>query len=450
MSEYLDLAKRVVEAASASGRDVEVYISRDRELTVQMSRGQVEKLSQSGSHGMGVRVIQDGKMGYAYTADLSEESVERTWRAAVELSEVATPDEYRALPDPEPIPDEDLQIYDPQLEALSVEDKIAFLKKVEETTLNYDPRIIATTFTQYFDGTTSVYMANSRGFVGEYSRTGAGSFLFAVARGEDGGMVNAPGFGAATHWQKLDPEMIGREAAEKTLSILGGSPVPTQTASVVLDYFVGAQILAALAMAMTAEAMQRKRSFLLDKLGQTVASDMVTLMDNGRLPGGFGSAPFDGEGVPTSATRLIDEGVFQNVIYDSYTARKAGKRSTGNAQRNGHQSLPRLAPSNFYMQPGQLSRQDIIKGVEKGLFVISVMQTGGIDPVTGDCSMGANGVWIENGEFVGPVGGVTIATTLGDLLKNITQVGNDLRMVPVFGNIGVPTLRVDNVTIGGT
>ncbi|RMG80739.1 MAG: TldD/PmbA family protein, partial [Chloroflexi bacterium] len=114
MSKYLDLAKRVVEAAAAPGRDVEVYISRDRELTIQMSRGQVEKLSQSGSHGMGVRVIQDGKVGYAYTSDLSEESIERTWRAAVELSEVATPDEYRALPDPEPIPDEDLQIYDPQ------------------------------------------------------------------------------------------------------------------------------------------------------------------------------------------------------------------------------------------------------------------------------------------------------------------------------------------------
>ena len=123
--------------------------------------------------------------------------------------------------------------------------------------------------------------------------------------------------------------------------------------------------------------------------------------------------------------------------------------STGNAQRNGHRSVPSLGPSNFYMQPGSASREEIIAGVEKGLYVLSVMQTGGIDPVTGDCSMGANGLWIENGKIVGPVGGVTIATTLNDFLMNITQVGSDLRMIPFFGNIGVPTLRVDNVTIGG-
>jgi PmbA protein len=177
---------------------------------------------------------------------------------------------------------------------------------------------------------------------------------------------------------------------------------------------------------------------------------MVTLLDNGRMPRGVSSAPFDGEGVPTKATRLIDEGVLQNLIYDSYSARKEGKQSTGNAQRQGHRSTPMLGPSNFYMQPGHLSRDEIIKGVDKGLYVISVMQTGGIDPVTGDCSMGANGLWIENGGIVGAVGGVTIATTLDGFLNNITQVGSDLRTVPFFGAIGVPTLRLDNVTIGGT
>jgi PmbA protein len=167
------------------------------------------------------------------------------------------------------------------------------------------------------------------------------------------------------------------------------------------------------------------------------------------MKGGLNSAPFDGEGVPTKATRLVDEGVLENLIYDSYTAAKEGTISTGNAGRNGHRSLPGLSPSNFYMQPGNKSADDIIKGIDKGLYVLSVMQTGGIDPVTGDCSMSANGLWIENGEIKQAVGGVTIATTLDGFLQNVTDVGNDLQQLPFGGSLGVPTIRVDNVMIGG-
>jgi PmbA protein len=146
---------------------------------------------------------------------------------------------------------------------------------------------------------------------------------------------------------------------------------------------------------------------------------------------------------------LIDEGVLLNLIYDCYSARKAGVESTGNASRNGHRSTPSLGPSNFTMQPGHLSPDEIIAGVDRGLYVLSVMGAHTINPVNGDCSLGANGLWIEKGEIVGPVGGVTVAINLSDFLTNISQVGDDLRMVPFDGVIGVPTLRVDNVTIGG-
>jgi PmbA protein len=212
---------------------------------------------------------------------------------------------------------------------------------------------------------------------------------------------------------------------------------------------VSGQILGYLSMALTAEAMQRGRSFLVGKMGQEVGSDKVSLLDNGRLKRGLASAPFDGEGVPTSATRLIDEGILQNVIYDTYTARQDGVASTGNAQRRSHRSLPRLAPSNFYLQPGNLSPDEIVAGVDRGLYVTRIMQTGGTDPITGDCSMGASGLWIENGQLVRPVSGVTVATTLPDLLRNVVAVGSDLRVVPFFGAIGAPTIRVEGVTIGG-
>jgi PmbA protein len=272
----------------------------------------------------------------------------------------------------------------------------------------------------------------------------------AIARDEEGNMMEAFGLGASNHFADLDAQAIGQKGARKALSILGGKPVATQQATVVFDHFVGAQVMSALAQSLSSQNWQRNRSFLMGKMGQEVGSSMVTLMDNGRMKKGLASAPFDGEGVPTKATRLIDEGVLQHLIYDSYNAAKEGEISTGNAQRSSHRSLPGLGPSNFYMQPGYHSPEEIINSVKKGLYVISVMQTGGIDPVTGECSMSANGLWIENGEIKGPVGGVTIATTLTELLQNISDVGNDLEQLPMFGTIGVPTLRVDNVMIGGT
>lgn len=449
MTDYLELAQSVVGSAAATGIEAEAYIVHDLATQIRVRQGEVDQLSQSSSRGLGVRVIDAGRTGYAYTSNFSDASIEKTWRTAVELAKVATPDPQRALPEPQPIPTEDLDIWDEMLADVPTTDKIALLKRVERAVLDYDPRVLLAEFCTYGDNITTVYLANSSGFAGQYGRTTSYAYVMSVARGEEGGMTNAFGMGASNRFLDLNAEAIGRDASEKAVSILGGQPVATQTATVVLDPSVGAQILGALASALSADAWQRKRSFLIDHMGQQVASDMVTLMDNGRLKGGLASAPFDGEGVVTSATRLIDEGVLQNLVYDSYAARKDGKVSTGNAQRGDHRGLPALGPSNFYMQPGHVSREDIIAGVERGLYVISVMQTGGIDPVTGDCSMGANGLWIENGRIVGPVGGVTIATSLDGFLQNITQVGSDLVFIPMFGAIGVPTLRVDNVTIGG-
>jgi PmbA protein len=452
MSDYLELAKQVVHKAATDGAQVEVVITHEQETTIRVSRGEVDQLAQASSRGMGVRVIGGGRTGYAYTSDFSEDSLEQTWRTARDLAKVATPDPSRALPAPRPLQDSanDLGIWDEKLSDVPISAKIDFLKQVEQAALRSDPRVIASQMCTYQDVVGHFHLANSLGFAGEYGRTVAFAFLMAIARGEDGEMTNAFGLGASNFFDQLNAEAVGREAGQKAVSILGGAPVPTQVGTVVLDPIVGAQIMEALAAALTGESWQKKRSFLLDRMGQQVGNDMVTIMDNGRLKGGLASAPFDGEGVPTSATRLIDEGVLQNLIYDSYSANRAGVQSTGNAQRGSHRDLPMLGPSNFYMQPGHVSPEEIIAGVDKGLYVVSAMQTGGINPVTGDCSMSASGLWIENGKFVGPVNNVTMATTLNDFLNNITQVGSDLRVVPFSGGIGIPTLRVDNVMIGGS
>lgn len=449
MTNYMQLAQEIVRKTAAHGVEAEVLITDDVETEIRVDRGEVEKLSQSGSFGLGVRVIKNGRTGYAYTSDFSDTGIEQTVQAAVELAEIASPDEFRALPDPQPIPQEDLKIFDPNLAMISTDQKVDFLKRVEKAALDYDSRVVMTNMCTYIDAIMHVYLANSRGFAGMYSATKVGSYLMGVARDENG-MVNAMNVGTSNFYNELDAEEIGRGAGKRAVELLSGQPVPTQTCTVVFDPIVAAQIIAYLSMALTAEAMQRGRSFLMGRMGQDVASDKVTLLDNGRLPGGWATAPFDGEGVPTSATRLIDEGVLQNVIYDSYTARREGRQSTGNAGRNGHRSLPTLMPTNFYLQPGQVTPDELIADVQNGLYVTSIMQTGGINPITGDCSMGANGLWIENGKLTRPINGVTVATTLNDFLKNVSEVANDLRVMPFFGAIGAPTVRVENVTVGGT
>ncbi|MEQ8672205.1 MAG: TldD/PmbA family protein [Aggregatilineales bacterium] len=452
MTDYLQLAKEIVQRATRDGVQAEALIMDDVSTTLRVDGGEVEQLSQSGSKGLGVRVIDGGKVGYAYTSDFSDEGIQTTINAAHELAQIATPDEFRALPQLQTIPDEDLEIYDPALETVTTSAKVDLAKQAERQTFEADSRIFHAQ-ANYGDSITHVYLANSNGFAGKYSRTTAYAYVFATAKDKD---LNdsAQGFGldSSPYFSELSAVKIGQESAYTSTLTLGGKTVPTQKTTVVFDPMVMTQIIGTLAFAMRADSLQRGRSFLIGKQGTEVGSDKVTLLDNGRMKRGLASAPFDAEGVPTSATRLMDEGIFQNVIYDTYSARMEGGEafSTGNAQRGSHRNLPGVGPSNFYLQPGILSRDEIIAGIDDGFYITNVMQTGGISPVTGDCSMAASGKWIKNGKLTDPINGVTVATTLNELLKNISEVGNDLRMFPFMGSLGSPTVRVDNVIVGGS
>ena len=446
--DYLQITQNVIEQADAVGAAAEAYIAVGSQTNLQVQRGKVEKLSRAGSKGLGVRVIRKKKMGYAYTSDFSPASVQRTTAAALMLAQVSDADKYRKLPALLPIPKTDLKIYDPALAALSTEEKVDFALHMEQAALQADPRVVVTNRATYLDSITTVYLANSNGFSGHYDSTFAGAYLMAMATEKDERAV-AFGLGVSTQWAEMDAEKIGQEAGERAAKLLGGQPVPTQKATIVYAPFAAAGLLGALSQALTAEAMQRNRTFLQGKLGQEVASNVVTLMDNGLLPGGMASRPFDAEGNPSSATKLIDEGVLQAVLYDTYTANRDGTNSTGNASRMSHRHAPVLAATNFYLQPGKQTREEVIAGVEQGLYVVNTMNTHSINPVSGDYSVSAQGFWIENGQLRQPINNVTIAITLDQLLKNVTAVADDLIFLPFSGAIGTPTFRVDNVTIGG-
>jgi PmbA protein len=302
--------------------------------------------------------------------------------------------------------------------------------------------------TRYLDGVGDVFLATSRGFSGSYKRSYAGGIVMALAAdGEERAM--AMGVDIANSIRKLDAQKIGGEAGRRAARLLGGKPVPTQEATVVYSPYAANAVIGALSQALTAEAMQKNRSFLRGKMGQDVAADVVTLLDNGRFPGNLATRPFDDEGVPSGATRLIDEGVLQAVLYDTYTAGKEGTMSTGNATRASHRQPPQLAPSNFYLQPGNMSPEDVIGAVQEGLYVANTMNTHSINPVSGDYSVSAQGFWIKDGKLTDPVNEVTIAIPLDRLLMNVKAVANDLLFLPGMGAIGAPTFRVDGVMIGG-
>lgn len=442
------IADMVIAHAAAAGAEVDVYLTTEKETNVEVKQGQMAKFSFAGSKGLGVRVLRQGRMGYAYTSDFSEDSVRRCTEQALALAETADADEFRQLPEPQAYSEEGLDNYDPEMATLPVEEKVAFAQVLDAAALAADERVKMTLWTRYLDSVGDVFLANSRGFSGSYKRSFAAGLLMALAAdGEERAMAFNVGIG--TSIRDLDAQAIGREAGERAVRLLGGKPVPTQETTVVYSPYAANAVIGVLSQALTAEAMQKNRSFLKDKMGQDVAADVVTLLDNGRYPGGLNTRPFDDEGVPTGATRLIDEGVLQAVLHDTYTAAKAGATSTGNAARSSHREPPRLGPGNFYLQPGNVSPEEVIAGVQEGLYVVNTMNTHSINPVSGDYSVSAQGFWIENGKLTHAVNEVTIAIPLDKLLMNVKAVANDLLFLPFGGAIGAPTFRVDGVMIGG-
>jgi PmbA protein len=449
--DYLRLAQDLVDQTSRGDAQAEAVIVHSEQTLIRVHGGEVQELSRADSRGLGLRVLEHGRMGFAYTSDFSDSALEDTQRAALGLADSADGDELRALPayEASDVLTEDLKIYDQELAHRSVGEKVQLALAVERAALGHDRRVVSTIHCSYQDDLSRVFLVNSEGFSGCYERTGVVAYLRAVAS-EGDEQAAGIGLGWSVVYGDLDAEEIGVEAARRALQVLGGQPVKTQQASVIMDPFVGTELLSFLAEALTGEAMQRGRSFLMGKVQQYIASDSVNLVDDGRLAGGPASAPFDGEGVPTSSTRLIDRGRLEGLLYDSYTANVDGVVSTGNGQRGSYRSLPHPAPTNLFLEPTSTTVEELMGGLERGLYMTSTMNTGGINPANGDYSVGASGLWVEHGEIVKPVAEVTVAGNMLDMLASVEGVADDLRFIPISASVGAPTIVVGGLTIGGS
>lgn len=443
---FQEIAEKVVHKTQKMGADMsEAFIINSKDLSIEVREQKVDTMKLAEERGAGVRVIKDDRMGFAYTSDLSDSALDDIIQQALANSEKTTADQYNRMPE---VSDRypELDLFDAQIGQVSVEDKINLAKTVEDTARKYDQRVSIIEASAYSDAEYEVTLFNSRGVKASYRGTYCGAYISLVAGSEND---NQNGFGLqyTLKYSQLNPEVIGREGAEKAVRMLEAQNIPTTRATVVLDPYIATSFLGVLSPALSAEAVQKGKSLFAGKVGQKVASELINIIDDGAMPGGIASAPFDGEGVPTQKTVLMEKGHLKGYLYNTYTAAKDGVKSTGNGTRGTFKSTPEVGTTNFYIAPGNKSQEELIKEISKGLYVTEVMGMHTANPISGDFSVGAAGLWIENGEITKPVRGVAIAGNILELLESIDCVGSDLRF---FGGSGAPTVRISQMTISGS
>lgn len=441
-----EFAAGVAESAVERGASAaEVIIRQRTELSVGVRLGEVETLQESTDQGLGLRVLIDGRQASVSGSDFSRDAVMSLMDEALELARLTSPDDTAGLPDPQELATSvpDLDLWDEAIVDLSTEDQIEMALRAERAAQQYSNQISNFDGGGFDSAYGSVILANSLGFAGEF-RTTSCSLASVPVAAEDGKMQRDYWYDMRRTLAEMDsPEEIGVTAARRTLRKLGSRSVPTQAVPVVLEPNMARDLLGDIFSAASGEAIFRKASFLVGQLGEQIANERLTVVDDGAMPRGLGSRPFDGEGLPTRRTVVISGGVLESYLLNSYTARKLGLRSTGNAGR-GLSGAPGVEAGNLYIEAGPYSPDEIIKSVSKGLLITELLGFG-VNIVTGDYSRSAGGIWIENGELTFPVQGVTIAGNLKEMLKSIEMIGNDLDF---RGSVVAPTLLIGRMTIG--
>jgi len=443
----IELACDIVSSARRAGAtDAECTIVEGQEFSANVRMGEVENVKESGSHAVGLRALVGLRSGSAYTSDFSPAGIGKLVESAVALARVTSEDPHAGLPQPEELgaAGGDLGLYFEDIENLPAGQKIELARQAERAALDLDPRITNSeggSFDSYYGRRV---MANSRGFAGQYRRSSCSLAVVPVA--SDGGQMQRDyWYTLSRSFAGLEPAPeVGRRAAERALERLGARKVDTQRVAVVFDPRVARTLLGHLLEAVNGDAIYRHSSFLAGKLGQAVAAAGVTVVDDGLMPGGFGTTPFDDEGVPSRRTLVLDQGVLRSYLLNTYTARKLGLRTTGNASR-GVAGNPGISGGNFYIQAGPHPPERILASVENGFYVTELIGFG-VNMVTGDYSRGAAGRWIRNGELSFPVHEVTIAGNLNQMLVDLEMIGSDLEF---RGSVGAPTVRIREMTVGG-
>ena len=464
-SDLKQLASDVVaKALRAGASDAEAVISEGDEFSVLVRLGQVETLKESGSRAIGLRVFMGQHTASTSSSDFSTEGIERLVSGAVTLARITSEDPFAGLPDAGQFgvtkaarADGSMGLYFEDVYSLPPDQRLDYARRAEASAMAADTRIQNSDGGSFDAATGHKILVNSRGFVGEKRSSYCSISAMPIAQDATGGMQRDYWYSAARTLARLEsPEAIGAEAARRTLRRLNARRVPTQKAPIVFSAEIARSVMGNVFDAANGDAIYRSASFFAGMLGEQVAGENITVIDDGTLMfpgasggfedgiGGFGTTPFDGEGLPSRRTVVIERGILKNYLLNTYTARKLNMQSTGNASR-GLAGNPGIGGGNFFLEAGSLAPEQIIGDVKQGLYVTETMGFG-VNLVTGDYSQGASGLWIENGELAYPVEEITIAGNLKDMYRNVVAIGNDL----VFrGSSASPTIRVEGMTIAG-
>lgn len=438
------LAEQLVKKCLAKGADAaEVYVASSRELNVSVRNGDVETVQEAATSGVGVRVFVGGRMAFSHCNEVAEPALDAAISSAIAFARTTTADPSNVLPADSGATAVD-GLYDPAIAGVPMDAKIDLAKAVEKLAMR-DPRITKSAGARYGEEDAEIFLANSNGLSKGYRSSGCGFGVSVVAVKGD---VQSPGGESCSRhfYADLRPAAdVAARAAQNALELLDPRPLRTQRAAVIVDPDVARAILDGLVAAINGETVLQGASFLGAMLEQPIASGLFTLIDDGTRPRGLASRPFDGEGVPTQRRVIVDRGVLKGFMYNTIVAKRAGVKSTGNATRGGYASLPGIGPHNVSMAAGTTPPAEIVQATKAGLWLKDV--TGyGINPVNGNFSGGASGLWIENGKVVYPVRGLTIAGTAKAMLNGIDMVGRDVDLNRSFA---APLFRITEMQIGG-
>ena len=442
------LAQWVLDEARRRGATAtEVLLAGAESIAAGVRLGEVEKLKSSRERRLGMRVFVDHASATASTAEMERDSLEGFIESTVAMARLTAPDPFSGLPEPklqaQNLPD--LELTDSERGIVGADEALALARTAEKAALAVDSRIRNSEGAEFHSGLYSVLFANSNGFAGEYSATSFSLSAAPIAQSDDGRMQQGYWYSAGRHFSMLeDAETVGKTAASRALRRLGARKIKNTRAPVVFDPEMAASLWRSLAGAASGPSLYKGASFLTGKLGEQIMSANVTIHDDGRRRAGLGSKPFDGEGLPTNRKSLVEKGVLLTYLLDCYSARKLKLEPTGNASR-GVGEVPGVSPTNFYLEPGHYTPEQIIGSLKRGLYVTELIGFG-VNGVTGDYSRGAGGLWIEDGEPVYPVQEITIAGNLKDMFMSIEMIGNDLKW---RSSVVSPTIKLTEMMIAG-
>jgi PmbA protein len=440
-------AEGVAQRALKKGASAaDALIREDDTFSVTVRIGEVETLKEAISRRLLLRVFVGKRTATSTTSDVSAEVVDRLVDETVDMARLTSEDDSSGLPDAALFQQHfpELNLLDEQWEHLSPKDRIELARRAESAALSADRSITNSEGGAFEYQRSRTVVANTLGFLGAYEGTGASLSAVPVAQ-SSAGMQRDYWTSAARHLAQMEsPESIGRKAAERAVRRLGARKVTTCEAPVVFDPLTARSLIGHIFQAVSGDSIYRRASFLVNRLGEAVAAPAVNIVDDAHLPAGLGSSPFDDEGVPTQTTPIVRDGVLLNYVHTAYSARKLGSQPTGNGNR-GASGVVTIGPTNFYLKRGPYVPEEIIASVKTGLYVVELIGFG-VNSVTGDYSRGAVGLWIEDGKLAYPVQEVTIAGNLGQMLRDIEMIGNDLTFL---GSIASPTVKIGKMVISG-